>query len=195
MPRTESSSIRLLIIVTVICFLAELGTGDASITAFALWPLQSGFMPWQLITYAFVHANFTHIAFNMLGLWMFGRSLEYAWGSSAILEIYFASVLSAGLTQLFFTIVTGGVYPTLGASGGVFGLLLGYGMCFPRRVVMLLFPPIPMPAWLFVTLYAGIELLLGVTGTQAGVAHFAHLGGMIGAYLVIRMQQRKRRRY
>jgi membrane associated rhomboid family serine protease len=195
MPRSASSSIRLLIVVTAICFLLELGAGDTAIITFALWPLQSGFMPWQLITYAFVHANFTHIAFNMLGLWMFGRSLEYAWGSRAILEIYFASVLSAGLTQLLVTIVTGGVYPTLGASGGVFGLLLGYGMCFPRRTVMLLIPPIPMPAWLFVTLYAVIELVLGVTGTQAGVAHFAHLGGMIGAYLVIRLQQGKRRQY
>ena len=76
--------------------------------------------------------------------------------------------------------------PTVGASGGVFGLLLAFGMFFPRRRVMLILPPVPMPAWLFVTLYGALELVLGVTGTQKGVAHFAHLGGMLGCYLTIR---------
>ena len=79
-----------------------------------------------------------------------------------------------------------------GASGGVFGILLAYAMFFPNRIIVLLIPPIPMPAWLFVMLYAGIELTLGVTGTQAGVAHFAHLGGMIGGYIVIRRWRRRR---
>ena len=102
------------------------------------------------------------------------------------LKLYFASVLSAGLMQVLVTSSTGGVYPTLGASGGVFGLLLAYAMFFPNRIIVLLIPPIPLPAWLFVLLYAGMELMLGVTGTQAGVAHFAHLGGMIGGYMVIR---------
>jgi membrane associated rhomboid family serine protease len=77
-------------------------------------------------------------------------------------------------------------YPTVGASGGVFGLLLAFGLYFPRRMVMLIFPPIPMPAWLFVTLYGALELFLGVTGTAQGVAHFAHLGGMAGGFVAIR---------
>jgi membrane associated rhomboid family serine protease len=83
--------------------------------------------------------------------------------------------------------------PTVGASGGVFGLLLAFGMAFPQRRVMLLFPPIPMPAWLFVTLYGLLELYLGVTGTQAGVAHFAHLGGMAAGYALLVYWKRGRR--
>ena len=82
--------------------------------------------------------------------------------------------------------MSGGFYPTVGASGGVFGLLLAYGIYFPNNRVMLIFPPIPMPARIFVLVYAAIELFLGVTGTQEGVAHFAHLGGMIGGFALLR---------
>jgi membrane associated rhomboid family serine protease len=86
-------------------------------------------------------------------------------------------------------LVTGGAQrvpiPTVGASGGVFGLLLAFGLAFPRRTIMLLFPPIPMPAWLFVTLYGLLELYLGVTGSGQGVAHFAHLGGMAAGYVLL----------
>jgi membrane associated rhomboid family serine protease len=101
--------------------------------------------------------------------------------------LYFASVIAAAITQLAFAAVSGGVYPTVGASGGVFGLLLAYAIYFPHNRIMLLFPPVPMPARLFVVLYAALELFLGVTGTQEGVAHFAHLGGMVGAWLLLRM--------
>jgi membrane associated rhomboid family serine protease len=151
-----------------------------------LWPLQTSlFAPYQLITYSFLHANFMHIFFNMFAVYMFGRSLEEAWGARRFLVYYFASVLAAGITQLVFTSLSNSVYPTAGASGGVFGLLLAFGMLWPKQRIMLLFPPIPMPAWVFVTGYAAIELVLGVTGTQEGVAHFAHLGGMVGGALVI----------
>jgi membrane associated rhomboid family serine protease len=187
------SGVRILIIATITCFLLEAGAGEGMITSLALWPLQTNFMPWQLVTYAFLHGSLTHLAFNMYGLWMFGSELENLLGQRAFLKLYFASVLSAGLMQLLVTSFTGGVYPTLGASGGVFGLLLAYGMFFPNRVIVLLIPPIPLPAWLFVILYAAIELMLGVTGTQAGVAHFAHLGGMIGGYMVIRRWLRRGR--
>ena len=184
------SAIQFLVVATTVGFLLELGAGDGMIASLALWPLQGDFMPWQLVTYAFLHADIVHLAFNMFGLWMFGRELEYVLGRRVVLQIYFSSVLSAGITQLLFTSLAGGVYPTVGASGGVFGLLLAFAVCFPNRVIMLLFPPLPLPAWLFVILYAGIELTLGVTGTQAGVAHFAHLGGMVGGYLVIRRRRR-----
>jgi len=122
----------------------------------------------------------------MLALFMFGSDIERVWGARRYLRYYLVCVVSAALVQLLVSAVSGGAaYPTIGASGGVFGLLLAFGMMFPRRTVVLLFPPIPMPAWLLVTLYGALELLLGITGTQAGVAHFAHLGGMAGGFLLI----------
>jgi membrane associated rhomboid family serine protease len=83
----------------------------------------------------------------------------------------------------------GSPYPTVGASGGVYGLLLAFGVYFPHRRVLLLFPPIPMPARVFVLVFAVLELVFGVTGTAAGVAHFAHLGGMIGGWLMIQYRR------
>jgi membrane associated rhomboid family serine protease len=167
---------------------------------FALWPLQPidghvYFQFWQILTYAFLHdtTHITHLLFNMIGLWMFGAEVERAVGAPRLLSCYFASVVTAALSQLIIPSLLGGEpSPTIGASGGVFGLLLAYAFLFPRRKVIPLFPPIPMPAWLFAALYAGLELVLGVTGSQAGVAHFAHLGGMIGSAIVI-MQWRRRR--
>jgi membrane associated rhomboid family serine protease len=163
---------------------------------FALWPLQPidgnvYFHFWQIVSYAFLHANITHIGFNMLGLWMFGAEIERYVGPKRLLACYFASVVTAALTQLFVPMLFGAPpAPTIGASGGVFGMLLAYALMFPTRKVVPLIPPIPMPAWLFATIYAGIELFLGVTGTQSSVAHFAHLGGMIGSGLVV-MQWRR----
>jgi membrane associated rhomboid family serine protease len=184
------SAVQILIIANVVGFFLELALGENLMVQYgALWPLGVNFMPWQLVTYAFLHAGLLHIAFNMFGLWMFGRDLEYLLGQRVFMQLYFASVLSAALMQLLVTGMTGGIYPTLGASGGVFGLLLAYGIFFPNRMVMLLFPPIPMPARVFVVVYAALELFLGVTGTAAGVAHFAHLGGMIGAYLVLKYRR------
>jgi len=185
--------------INVIAFLLDSYLGGRLSQELALWPIGSdaaggtGFLPWQLITYSFFHEGFSHIFLNMLGLVMFGSDIERVWGRSRFLTYYFSCVLSAGLTQLVFTWVTGSMGPTVGASGGVFGLLLAFALLFPRRTVILIFPPIPMPAWLFVTVYGVIELLQGVTGTQAGVAHFAHLGGMLGGWLMIRYGRRGRR--
>jgi membrane associated rhomboid family serine protease len=153
--------------------------------ALALWPLGAGFMPWQLVTYGFLHASMTHLLFNMVGLYSFGSSLELVWGSRRYVAYYLTCVVTAAVTQLVFAALTGSVYPTVGASGGVFGLLLAYAMLFPHRTVILLIPPIPMKARVFAFVYAAIELVLGVTGTQEGVAHFAHLGGMLGGYLLL----------
>jgi len=168
---------------------------------FGLWPLGAsavdprvGFMPWQLLTYAFLHGSLLHLAFNMFALYMFGSAIERVFGGRRYLIFYAVSVLAAGLTQLLFAAMTGGVYPTVGASGGVFGLLLAYAIYFPNTRVMLLFPPIPMPARVFVLVYAVLELFLGVTGTQEGVAHFAHLGGMVGGYLMLRFWRGSPRR-
>lgn len=186
-----------LIIANVVCFLLEMVARGPILQAFALWPLGPFFHPWQLVTYAFLHAGFTHIFFNMFALWMFGRALEYFWGLRRYLVFYFVCIVSAGLAQLATTTLTHSFYPTIGASGGIFGLLLAFAMYFPRQRIILLIPPIPLPAWLFVTLYGILELFLGVTGTEGGVAHFAHLGGMLGGFLLIlywRSQNRGHRR-
>ena len=178
-----------LIIVNALVYLLQLATGNLLIVFFGLWPASSpDFQLWQVVTYAFLHDrnSVAHLFFNMLALFMFGSDIERVWGSRRYLTYYFVCVVSAALAQLLMAGISGGApYPTIGASGGVFGLLLAFGMMFPRRMVVLLFPPIPMPAWLLVTLYGALELLLGITGTQAGVAHFAHLGGMAGGFLLI----------
>ncbi|MFO1397635.1 MAG: rhomboid family intramembrane serine protease [Burkholderiales bacterium] len=160
---------------------------------FALWPLAAaamtgghvGFQPWQVVTYAFLHGGLTHLLFNMFALYMFGSAMEQVVGPKRYLNYYLVCVITAAIAQLLTSSLLGGVYPTVGASGGVFGLLLAYAVYFPRNRVMLLFPPIPMPARTFVILYAILELVLGVTGTQEGVAHFAHLGGLVGGALMI----------
>jgi len=159
----------------------------------ALWPLGgapagagAGFGPWQLLTYGFLHGGPLHLAFNMFALYMFGGAIERVFGARRYLAYYLVCIVSAGLTQLVVSSMTGGFYPTIGASGGVFGLLLAYARYFPNNRIMLLFPPIPMPARVFVIVYAVLELYLGVTGTQEGVAHFAHLGGLIGGFVMLR---------
>jgi membrane associated rhomboid family serine protease len=176
---------RAIIAANVIAFLLQLYIGEALLQQFALWPLGTLFQPWQLVTYAFLHGSFAHIFFNMFALFMFGPPLEYFWGSRRFAVYYFACVIAAGATQLWTSVLANSTEATVGASGGVFGLLLAFALYFPRQRITLLFPPIPMPAWLFVSLYGVLELVLGVTNTQAGVAHFAHLGGMLGGALVI----------
>lgn len=159
---------------------------------FALWPLGSSlFWPWQLVTYAFLHGSLMHLFFNMLGLWMFGSELEQLWGQKRYLQFLLAGVLAAALSQLAFTWFAGSMVPTVGASGGLFALLLAYGMLFPNRMVMPLFPPIPMRARTFVMVFGGLELVLGYVDRGGGVAHFAHLGGMAGGYLMIRYWRRQ----
>jgi membrane associated rhomboid family serine protease len=180
-----------LIVANVAMFLLSTSIGDM-LAPLALWPIGAarftgvGFAPWQLVTYAFLHGSMLHLLFNMFALYMFGGAIEQVFGSRRYLAYYLVCVVSAALTQLLVARMTGGFYPTVGASGGVFGLLLAYGLPFPNNRVMLLFPPIPMPARVFVALYAVLELVMGVTGAQSGVAHFAHLGGMVGGYLMLR---------
>jgi membrane associated rhomboid family serine protease len=187
------SAVKILVAANVLVFFLQSLSKGALEYHFALWPLQpidgqSLFHVWQIVTYAFLHStdNITHLLFNMLGLWMFGAEIERYVGPRRLLACYFASVVTAALSQLFVPTLFGAPpADVIGASGGVFGLLLAYAYLFPKRKVIPLIPPIPMPAWLFATIYAGIELFLGVTGTFSGVAHFAHLGGMVGSALVI----------
>jgi membrane associated rhomboid family serine protease len=188
----NARAVKCLIAANVVMFLLQSLSKGRLEELLALWPLQpidgqSYFHVWQIVTYAFLHStgNIAHLLLNMLGLWMFGAEIERYVGPWRLLACYFASVLTAALTQLFVPPLLGAPpAPTIGASGGVFGLLLAYALLFPNRKVIPLIPPIPMPAWLFATIYAGVELFMGITGTLSGVAHFAHLGGMIGSALV-----------
>lgn len=183
---------RFLVIFNVVVFLLQQVAGNGLIYWFALWPgAGTGIeslpllSPWQMVTYSFLHGSFLHLAFNMLAVWMFGGDLERVWGVKRVAAAYFASVVTGGITQLIVGAMFGeGGGPVIGASAGVFGLLLAYALVFPNRKIMPLFPPIPMPSRVFVLLYAILELVFGVTGTVSGVAHFAHLGGLIGGWLV-----------
>ncbi|OHE83144.1 MAG: rhomboid family intramembrane serine protease [Lysobacterales bacterium RIFOXYD1_FULL_69_11] len=181
---------RALLIANGVAFLLQLVLEYTALGPLMLWPLGAGFMPWQLVTYAFLHGDIAHLLFNMLALLMFGAPVEHTWGGKRFLTFYAVCVVGAALCQLVvgaWTMSQGGqAYPTLGASGGVFGLLLAYGMLFPHQRVMLLIPPIPMKARTLVIVYGAIALLLGFTGLQPGVAHFAHLGGMLFGWLLIR---------
>lgn len=175
-----------LMMVNVVAFFLDWLAGGLLSRWLALYPLAFGFLPYQVVTYAFMHGDFGHLFFNMIGLWTFGAELERLWGPKRFLQFYFASLLTAALTQLLVTWLLGSVYPTVGASGALFGLLLAFGMLFPNRQVMLIIPPIPLKAKTLVLIFGGLALLLGVTGTASGIAHFAHLGGMVGGFLMIR---------
>lgn len=150
----------------------------------ALWPLGSGlFQPWQLVSYMFLHAGFAHIFFNLFALWMFGQAIENYWGTRRFTVYYFLTGIGAAVLHMF---IGGGGAPTVGASGAVYGILLAFGMMFPNRPIMLLFPPIPMKAKYFVAIFGVIEFISGITRTDSGVAHFAHLGGMLVGYILIK---------
>lgn len=193
--------IYVLVAITIAMFLAQQVFEPTLLVWLALWPVGShpvpapdgsmvtlGFLPWQLLSYGFLHGGLFHLAFNLFGLYSFGSTLERYLGSTAFLTLYLSSIVGAGLAQLVVAtaaVQDGDLYPTVGASGGVFGVLLAFAMLFPKARVMLLIPPIPMPAWVMVILFVVIELTLGVTGTASGIAHFAHLGGMATGFLLL----------
>ncbi len=189
-----------MLIANAIGFVAYLVLGPAVIINFGLWPLGASsasmpfiagvpsFEPWQLVTYGFLHGGFFHLFVNMFALWIFGTALESFWGSRPFLIYYLVCLAGAGLIQLFVATgaaEAGNLYPTVGASGAVFGILLGFAMMFPNQRLMLIFPPIPIKAKYFVLFYGAFELYAGVTGSMSGVAHFAHLGGMAFGLVMI----------
>lgn len=176
-----------LILLNVLVYALSVFTGPDIVRTFGMWPPGSGglFHYWQLITYSFLHGSLLHLAFNMVAIAMFGSELERRWSDLRYLLTYLISVVVAAMTQIavsgYFMQASG---PVIGASGGVFGLLLAYALYFPNRVISFIFLPfIRIPARTFVLGYGAIELFLGVTGTAAGVAHFAHLGGLFGGWL------------
>lgn len=202
MPRRYSvllPVVQALLIINGGMFLLELVVGDRLIDMLALWPVGVSGVPlfgqaaprfqlWQLVTYSFLHGGIMHLVLNMYALWLFGSRMESVWGSKAFAHYYIVCVIGAALVQLFVATLSarqGGIYPTIGASGGVFGVLLAFGLTFPNERLMLIFPPVVLKAKWFVLIYGAIELWAGVTGTVAGVAHFAHLGGMLFGYLLL----------
>lgn len=191
---------RVLLIVNILAYGLQQVFNDQMLLHFALWPLGPAhalrldhgvlalaqFQSWQLLSYAFLHGSMAHIVFNMFALWMFGAPIERLLGTRPYAFYYGACVLGAAITQLLVIhYFSDHFMPTLGASGGIFGLLLAFGMIYPYARIVLLFPPIPMPAWLFVIGYGVLELVMGITQTQQGVAHFAHLGGMVVGIVLI----------
>ncbi len=184
MPPLPPVTQALLLANVAVFFLGEL-LGPGLLAPFWLWPIGHNFWPWQIGTYAFIHGSFNHLFFNMLGLWMFGAELEQVWGRKRYMTFFAASVLAAAVVQLLVNAALGSTAPTVGASGGLFGLLLAFAMIFPNRIILLFFV-IPMKAKYLVLLYGVLELYQGVYVMNSGVAHFAHLGGMLGGLLTIR---------
>ena len=204
---------RNLIIINVIVYIATLINENFMVSTFALfYPTSQYFRIWQPITHMFMHGGFWHILFNMYTLWMFGSVLERMIGEKKFLIFYFvcglgAVALHTGVEYLqvqgFMAQMAKGssdavqsyaalkMTPTLGASGAIYGVIIGYAMLFPESKLTLLFPPVTLSAKWMVIIFAGIELLTGITGTAVGVAHFAHLGGMLFGWLLITYWRRK----
>ena len=162
---------------------------------FALNPITFITKPWQLVTYMFMHGGFGHLFFNMYTLYIFGSVLERVWGTKKFLLFYFVTGIGAALVHILVQYLTGSFALTVGASGAIYGILMGYAMLYPDSIMTLIFPPISLKAKWFVLIFAAIELLLGITGTQAGVAHFAHLGGLIFGLLLMLYWKKKHRLY
>ena len=172
-----------LLIINVLVFIAQITFNGSIEKIFALYSLEHGFKPYQLITYSYLHApnQLNHLIFNMIPLFFFGRVLESHWGSRRFLIYYTITGILAGLTQL----LIGDFGITLGASGSIFGLLAAFGLLFPNSKIFLLIPPIPIKAKYFVGIYILIELFAGVYPQEDGIAHFAHLGGAISGLILL----------
>jgi membrane associated rhomboid family serine protease len=184
---------------------------------FALfYPTSPFFHWWQPVTHMFMHGGFWHLFFNMYTLYIFGTVLERIWGAKKFLLFYFVTGLGAAAVHTGVEWIQASSWmseaaagsmsamqqihglkmtPTVGASGAIYGILMGYAMLYPDSIMTLVFPPISMKAKWFVLIFAGIELLTGVTGTGGGIAHFAHLGGLIFGFLLIMYWKKKRTLY
>jgi membrane associated rhomboid family serine protease len=184
---------------------------------FALfYPTSPFFHWWQPLTHMFMHGGFWHLFFNMYTLYFFGRVLEERWGAKKFLIFYFVTGLGAALVHTgvewiqmhhwMGQVADGSMVaqanihalkmtPTVGASGAIYGVLMGFAMLYPDAVLSLIFPPVSMKAKWFVLIFGGIELLTGITGVGGGIAHFAHLGGLIFGYFLIMYWKKKRTLY
>lgn len=201
------TAIKNIIIINVLVMIMTALNENFMYETFSLfYPTSPFFHWWQPVTHMFMHGGFWHLFFNMYTLYIFGSVLERVWGTRKFLVFYFVTGLGAALIhtgvewiemQSWLSQAAEGsaaalssihalkMTPTVGASGAIYGVLMGYAMLYPDSVLTLIFPPISMKAKWFVLIFAAIELLTGVTGTGGGIAHFAHLGGLIFGYLLI----------
>ena len=197
--RNIPPALKHIIIINVIMFIATLLNEEFMLEHFALFPIGTYFFrPWQLITHMFMHGGFFHIFFNMYTLFFFGIALERVWGSKKFLLYYFVTGLGAAACHLLVMYLQGVDYnlPTVGASGAVYGVLLGYGMLFPNNRITMIFPiQVTLKAKWFVLIFGAIELVTGIFDTTSGIAHFAHLGGMIFGVILILVWKKKNKLY
>ena len=211
------TAVKNLIIINVLVMIMTSLNENFMYEKFALfYPTSPFFHWWQPLTHMFMHGGFWHIFFNMYTLFIFGSVLERVWGTKKFLIFYFVTGLGSALVhtgvewlqmQHWMSQAAEGnmaainsihalkVTPTVGASGAIYGLLMGYAMLYPDSIMSLIFPPVSMKAKWFVLIFAGIELLTGVTGTGGGIAHFAHLGGLIFGFLLIMYWKKRRTLY
>lgn len=217
MFRNTPFIVKNLIIINIIVLVTTMINENFMYENFSLFSFHSPFFkPYQFITHMFMHGGIWHLFFNMYTLWIFGSILENVWGSKKFLLFYFVTGLGAALlhnlvleielSTLQNAVQSGNMAaqtsimnilrtPTVGASGAIYGVLLGYGMLFPNNIISLIFPPIALKAKWFVIIFGAIELLMGVTGTGSDVAHFAHLGGMVFGFILIMYWKKKGKMY
>ena len=211
------TAVKNIIIINVLVMIMTSLNGDLMYEKFALfYPTSPFFHWWQPLTHMFMHGGFWHLFFNMYTLYIFGTVLERVWGTKKFLIFYFVTGIGAAAIhtcvewiQMQHWLVEAAqgsmaaqasihalkMTPTVGASGAIYGVLMGYAMLYPDSVLTLIFPPISLKAKWFVLIFAGIELLTGVTGTGGGIAHFAHLGGLIFGFLLIMCWKKNRTLY
>lgn len=205
--RNLPAAVKNIIMINILVMIMTSLNENFMVEKFALfYPTSPFFHWWQPVTHMFMHGGFWHIFFNMYTLFIFGTILERVWGTKKFLVFYFITGLGAALVhtgvewlQMQYwmgqaadgsmaalkSIHTLKMTPTVGASGAIYGVLMGYAMLYPDSIMTLIFPPVSLKAKWFVLIFAGIELLTGVTGTGGGIAHFAHLGGLIFGFLLI----------
>ena len=208
---------RNIIFINILVMIMASLNGDFMYRNFALfYPTSPFFHWWQPVTHMFMHGGFWHLFFNMYTLYFFGRVLEERWGAKKFLIFYFVTGLGAALVHTgvewlqmnaWMSQVAEGSFvaqskihalkmtPTVGASGAIYGVLMGFAMLYPDARLSLVFPPVTMKAKWFVLIFGGIELLTGITGVGGGIAHFAHLGGLIFGYILIMYWKKKHTLY
>lgn len=211
------TAIRHIIIINILVMIMTKLNADFMYGKFALfYPTSPFFHWWQPVTHMFMHGGFWHLLFNMYTLYLFGSVLERVWGTKKFLVFYFvtgigAAAIHTGVEWLQMQSWLGQaaqgsiaaqtaihalkITPTVGASGAIYGVLMGYAMLYPDSLLTLIFPPVTLKAKWFVLIFAAIELLTGVTGTGGGIAHFAHLGGLVFGFLLIWYWKKRRTLY
>jgi membrane associated rhomboid family serine protease len=182
---TITPAVKFLLIINTAVFVLQIFLDPQLLILFGLVPqlVWQGLYLWQLFTYQFLHGGLFHLLFNMLALWMFGCTLERRWGSAFFLRYYFVCVVGGAVLNT--VLVPGQNVPSIGASAGIYGILLGFGLIYPDQIVYFYFL-FPIKMRHFVLIIGAISLYSSITSSQGGIAHLAHLGGMLFGYLYLR---------